>query len=73
MSETDMKPFFEIFHRGLTKSDIAEAIVDHEIENNLVNNTLKDLMMFGHYGYFNYDDYSLKRQYDEYFPEEHNE
>jgi hypothetical protein len=69
MSEQDMRPYFEIIHRGLTISQLAEAIADHEIENDLVNFTLKELLMFGHYGYFNYDEYSLKRQYDEYFPE----
>ena len=68
MSEVDMRTFTTEYHRGKTKFGIADAIIDYELEKDLIKFNFRELLMYGTYGFYNLTDEDLKNLYDSYYP-----
>lgn len=62
-----------VFYRGKNRLEIAELIMDYELEKDLAIVTPMDTLQFGFIGYVNFSDEELKELYDTYFPEDKEE
>lgn len=58
-----------IFHHGYTRQEIVDAIIDFELENDVLPDW-REVLEYGWGGYAYMDDEALKEMYDEYFVDE---
>ena len=58
-----------IFHHGYTRQEIVDAIIDFELENDVLPDW-REVLEYGWGGYAYTDDEALKEMYDEYFVDE---
>lgn len=61
------------FHHGFTRQEIVDAIIDFELDNDILPDW-REVLEYGWGGYAHLDDDALRETYDEYFSEpEHEE
>jgi len=56
------------FHHGYTRQEIVDAIIDFELDNDILPDW-RDVLEYGFAGYLGSDDDELREMYDEYFVE----
>lgn len=56
------------FHYGFTRQEIVDAIIDFELDNDILP-TWREVLEYGWGGYAYTDDDALRELYDEYFVE----
>lgn len=56
------------FHHGYTRQEIVDAIIDFELDNDILPDW-REVLEYGFYGYAYTDDDALREMYDEYFAE----
>ncbi len=57
-----------IFHHGYTRQEIVDAIIDFELDNDILPDW-REVLEYGFGGYAYTDDDELREMYDEYFTE----
>ena len=57
-----------IFHHGYTRQEIVDAIIDFELDNDILPDW-REVLEYGFGGYSYTDDDVLREMYDEYFTE----
>jgi hypothetical protein len=57
-----------IFHHGYTRQEIVDAIIDFELDNDILPDW-REVLEYGFGGYAYTDDDTLREMYDEYFTE----
>lgn len=57
-----------IFHHGYTRQEIVDAIIDFELDNDILPDW-REVLEYGFGGYAYTDDDVLREMYDEYFVE----
>jgi bifunctional pyridoxal-dependent enzyme with beta-cystathionase and maltose regulon repressor activities len=57
------------FHHGYTRQEIVDAIIDFELDNDILPDW-REVLEYGFYGYSYTDDDALREMYDEYFTDE---
>ena len=57
-----------IFHHGYTRQEIVDAIIDFELDNDILPDW-REVLEYGFGGYAYTDDDILREMYDEYFTE----
>lgn len=56
------------FHHGYTRQEIVDAIIDFELDNDILPDW-REVLEYGFGGYAYTDDDALREMYDEYFTE----
>ncbi len=56
------------FHHGYTRQEIVDAIIDFELDNDILPDW-REVLEYGFAGYAYTDDDALREMYDEYFTE----
>jgi hypothetical protein len=57
------------FHHGYTRQEIVDAIIDFELDNDILPDW-REVLEYGFGGYAYTDDDALREMYDEYFVDE---
>ena len=60
------------FHHGFTRQQIVDAIIDFELDNDILPDW-REILQYGWAGYDYTDDDALRELYDEYFTEPEHE